>query len=176
MKCLLSEAEIAAGVAGMAREIDAYYRDRLAGRTITIVGITVGCFIFLADLVRRLDLPIEVELVRAKSYRGASQRGGTLELAVATEIGSWHDRCVLLVDDVFDSGTTLERLAEYFREEGVEDLRTAVLLRKMVGRRTEFVPDFVAFDIPDVFVVGYGLDYNERYRNLPYLAIADPQT
>src|SRR5690606_34164094 len=149
----------------MARDVAACYEDR----QLTIVGVLTGSLVLVADLIRLLDLPMRVGVIEASSYRGATTTRG--ELAINAELLlDISGRDVLLVDDIFDTGHTLVKVMEKMRELGPSSLRSAVLLRKEGRQEVDAVPDFVAFNIPDEFVVGYGLDYEDLYRNLPYLA------
>ena len=126
----------------------------------------------MADLIRVLDLPLRVGVLQTSSYRGATTT--RRELAINSEwLLDVRDRDVLLVDDIFDTGHTLQGVVEKMRELGPASVRSAVLLRKKDRQEVDYEPDFVAFDIPDEFVVGYGLDYGDMYRNLPYLAALD---
>lgn len=170
-RCLAVEVLIPADrirerVAELARRVAADYRDR----PVTIVGVLTGSLIFLADLVRHLELPLRIAFVQASSYRGAVTSPGRLQ--VQPEL--WPDvrgRHVLLLDDILDTGRTLEYLSGHLRGLGVASLRLAVLLRKE-GRQTAAVePDYCGFTIPNVFVVGYGLDFNDEFRHLPYVAV-----
>ncbi len=165
MKELLSQQQLSQGVDRLAQRIGADY----AGRPLTVVGVLSGCIMLLADLIRRLDLPLCVGLVQARSYRGDATRPGELTIA-ADLLPDVRGHDVLLVDDIFDTGHTLMALVEQASQWGAASVRSAVLLRKLGRQETKFVPDYIAFDIPDVFVVGYGMDYNDRYRNLPYVA------
>ncbi|MBL9125283.1 MAG: hypoxanthine phosphoribosyltransferase [Planctomycetaceae bacterium] len=165
---LLSEDELRAGVARMADEITAHYRDR----SLTIVGVLTGSIVLLADLIRRLDMPLRLALVQARSYRGRATTPSNLSLN-ADMLLDVRDRDVLVVDDIFDTGRTLFELVARLDELQVASLRSAVLLRKQGRQQVARGPDFVGFDIPDEFVVGYGLDYDDMYRNLPYLAVLE---
>lgn len=170
MKQLLTAAQLETGVDRLAAEL----RERYVDRPLTVVGVLTGSVVLLADLIRRLDMPLRVGLIQARSYRGAATRPG--ELAVN---GDWlpdvADRDVLLLDDIFDTGHTLERVIGEVRQLGARSVRTAVLLRKQGRAEVELAPDHVLFDIPDVFVVGYGLDFQDLYRNLPYVAALDDE-
>jgi hypoxanthine phosphoribosyltransferase len=171
MKILLSADDIQRRVAEMARQIAEDYR----GQPVTIVGVLTGCLMFLADLVRRLDLPLRIVLLQASSYRGATTTPGTLRVQPEL-LPDMRGRHVLLLDDILDTGQTLAYLREHLQTLGLASLRIAVLLRKR-GRQT--VPldvDYRGFDIPDAFVVGYGLDYNDEYRHLPYVAVLSDDT
>ncbi len=165
MKKLLSADEIAEGVAGLAEQIARDY----AGRPLTIVGVLTGCVVMLADLIRLVDLPLRLGWVQARSYRGTSTVGGVLTIN-ADLLPDIKARDVLLVDDIFDTGRTLLELINQLDELHPASIRSAVLLEKEGRREVSVRPDYVAFHIPDEFVVGYGLDYNDLYRNLPYVA------
>ncbi len=169
MKTLLSEEELHNGVLRMAAKIADCYKDR----QLTIVGILTGSVVLLADLIRVLDLPMRVGVLQASSYRGATTTRG--KLVINSELMlDISGRDVLLVDDIFDTGHTLSQTIEKMRDFSPTSIRSAVLLRKIGRQEIEYLPDFVAFDIPDEFVVGYGLDYEDMYRNLPYLAALEP--
>ena len=170
MKTLLTEEQLQQGIRQMADQIRRHYE----GRPLTIVGVLIGSVVLLADLIRLLDIPLRVELVQARSYRQRSTRPGPLVLNLDLLSSDVRGRHVLLVDDIFDTGNTLWELIPQIDELGPVSLRTAVLLRKQGRCEVALKPDFMAFDIPNVFVVGYGLDYNDLYRNLPYVAMLEP--
>lgn len=165
MKQLLSEAQIQAGVRRLAAEISAHYD----GRPLTIIGVLTGSVVLLADLIRLLDMPLRVGVVQARSYRGAATTPGALTIN-AESLPEIRDCDVLLIDDIFDTGQTLAELFAQFRRCSPRSLGSVVLLRKSGRSRVALVPDYVGFEIPDEFVVGYGLDYHDAYRNLPYVA------
>jgi hypoxanthine phosphoribosyltransferase len=165
MKTLYSREQLHEGVSAMAQDIADCYQDR----HLTIVGVLTGSLVLVADLIRLLDLPMRVGVIAASSYRGATTTRG--ELSINDELMlDIRGRDVLLVDDIFDTGHTLVKVMAKMREYQPTSLRSAVLLRKDGRQEVEATPDFIAFDIPDEFVVGYGLDYEDMYRNLPYLA------
>ena len=169
MKVLLTESQIQAGVERLAAEIAAHYGDR----PLTIVAVMTGGIVFVADLIRRLNMPLRLAVVRARSYRGEATTPG--ELAIDDE--SMLDvagREVLVVDDIFDTGNTLFELLSRMDELRPASVRSCVLLRKSGRRRVNIAPDHAAFDIPDEFVVGYGLDYQDLHRNLPFVAALEP--
>ncbi len=170
MKQLLSEQQIRDGVERMAGEVAGFY----AGRPLTVIGVLTGSVVLLADLIRRLDLPLRVGVVQTRSYRGAATRPGQLEIN-SSMLPDINQRDVLLVDDIFDTGHTLDRLVQQIQNLGSRSVRSAVLLRKEGRQEVRLVPDHVAFTIPDVFVVGYGLDYQDAYRHLPYVAVLDAE-
>jgi hypoxanthine phosphoribosyltransferase len=164
MKVLLCETTLRDGVTRMAGEINTIY----AGHPLTIVGVMTGSIVLLADMIRLLDMPLRIGVVQASSYRGTATRG---PLAINSDLMlDIARRDVLVVDDIFDTGHTLVELLALMKKLGPASVRTAVLLRKRGRQLVDLEPDFVAFEIPDRFVVGYGLDYRDEYRNLPYVA------
>ena len=170
MKTLLTEDQLREGIRRLADEIQKQYQ----GKPLTIVGVLIGSVVLLADLIRLLDLPLCVEMVQARSYRGNSTKPGPLAVNLELLSTGIQSRNVLLVDDIFDTGHTLWELIPQIDELGPSSVRSAVLLQKEGRCEVPMKPDFVAFKIPNEFVVGYGLDYNDHYRNLPYLAVLEP--
>jgi hypoxanthine phosphoribosyltransferase len=168
MHVLLSATELAAGIDRLADTVRREY-DR---RPLVVVGVLTGSIVLVADLIRRLECPIELSMVSASSYRGRATSPGRLELRLDS-LPDLAGRDVLLVDDIFDTGRTLEALDAELRSRGAASVRSLVLVRKAGRAEVAFKPDFVGFDIPDVFVVGYGLDFDGAWRHLPYLAVLD---
>ncbi len=151
-------------------ELAAQITGAYQGQSITIVGVLTGCLVFLSDLMRRLDFPMKIALIRASSYRGAVTTAG--DLRVHDEfLPDLRGRHILLLDDILDSGKTLSHLVDHLRSLGTASIKTAVLLRKIGMQKVAFEPDFCGFQIPDEFVIGYGLDYNDEYRNLPFIGV-----
>jgi hypoxanthine phosphoribosyltransferase len=169
MEVLISAERIRARVEELAAEIARAYE----GRPVTVVGILTGCLVFTADLIRRIDLPLRVAFVTASSYRGAATVPGKLEIRdeLLPDIAGRH---ILLIDDILDTGKTLARVVAHLLDRGAESVKVAVLLRKVGRQEVPFEPDFVGFSIPDKFVVGYGLDFNDEYRHLPHIAVLPP--
>lgn len=165
MRILLTEQQLREGVERMAGQIKAHYQDR----PLTIIGVMTGSVVLLADLIRLLDMPLRVGVVQARSYRGHATVPGQLSIN-SDSLPDIAGRHVLLVDDIFDTGHTLFELLDQLDALQPASLRSAVLLRKQGRQRVAMTPDHVGFEIPDEFVVGYGLDYRDEYRNLPYLA------
>lgn len=166
MKVLLSAEQIQKRVAELAEQVAATYH----GTPLTIVGVLTGSLMLLADLVRHLNMPLRIGFIQASSYRGTSTDPGQLHIDPAL-LPDVRGRHVLLLDDILDTGQTLAHLKVMFQELDVASLRIGVLLRKRARQRVPLEPDFCGFEIPDAFVVGYGLDYNDEYRNLPYVAV-----
>ncbi|MCI0641963.1 MAG: hypoxanthine phosphoribosyltransferase [Gemmataceae bacterium] len=165
MKILISAEQIQDRIVDLGRRIAQDYHER----AVTIVGVLTGSLIFLADLVRQLNLPLRIGLIQASSYRGAATEPGELHLAPEL-LPDVRGRHVLLIDDILDTGQTLSHLVAHLRSLEIASLRVGVLLRKIGRQNIPFQPDYVGFDIPNAFVVGYGLDYNDEYRHLPYIA------
>lgn len=169
MKTILSEEQLQAGVRRMSDEINEAYADR----PLTIVGVMTGSIVLLADMIRQLEMPLRVGVVQASSYRDGTTSG---DLVINDDtLLSITDHDVLIVDDIFDTGKTMVKLLEKMQEFQPTSIRTGVLLLKKECQVVDYRPDFVAFEIPDEFVVGYGLDYRDEYRNLPYLAGLEEQ-
>ena len=169
MKTLLTEDQLKQGIVQLAEKIQAHYQ----GKPLTIVGVMIGSVVLLADLIRLLKTPLRVELVQARSYHNGTRPG---PLVINTDLlsNNIQGRDVLLIDDIFDTGHTLWELIPQIDELGPSSIRTAVLLRKIGQCKLDLKPDFICFDIPNAFVVGYGLDYLDLYRNLRYIAVLEP--
>lgn len=144
-----------------------------SGQEILCVGILRGSFLFLADLIRNLSLPIEVEFIRCSSYGDSTVSSGKVEIEFAKNPALVKGRNLLIVDDILDAGWTLKKVKEEFLALGAAQLKTCVLLDKPSRRATPFQADYRGFEIPDHFVVGYGMDYQERFRNLPYVGVIE---
>jgi hypoxanthine phosphoribosyltransferase len=163
VKILISTEEITAAIERLAQEI----RARESGKPLTVIAVMTGSIVFLADLIRKLDMPLRVGVIQARSYFGTSRGELSVNLDMLPEI-TGHD--VLLVDDIFDTGHTLQEVVQLLQDRSPRSIKSAVLVRKQGKQEVDLLPDYIGFEIPDVFVVGYGLDYNDTYRNLPYLA------
>jgi hypoxanthine phosphoribosyltransferase len=166
MKVLLTAAQIHERVQALVHEIRPVYQET----PFTVVGVLTGSLIFLADLVRALDLPLRIALVNASSYRGTATSAGTLVIQDAL-LSDVQGRHLLLIDDILDTGATISTLVKHLESRGAASVRTCVLLRKLGRQTVPFEPDFTGFTIPDEFVIGYGLDYNDEYRHLPFIGV-----
>jgi hypoxanthine phosphoribosyltransferase len=166
---LISEVQLRRRVAELARQLTADFQ----GRDLVIVSLLNGTVLFLADLVRRLSLPLRLDFIGVSSYRAETH---AQELLFTKELRlDVRDREVLLVDDILDTGKTLAAVLAKLRRLQPRDIKSCVLLNK-AARRTEPVrADYIGFEIPDLFVVGYGLDFAERYRNLPFIGVLRPE-
>lgn len=167
MKILLDEQQLNQGVVDLATAINQHYKNK----PLTIIGVLTGSIVLLADVIRKLEMPLRVGVVQTSSYQGTERGSLTINAEMMLDI---TNREVLLIDDIFDTGHTLTEVIELMNDLGPSSLKSAVLLCKTGRQEVDWRPDFVAFDIPDEFVVGYGLDYNDEFRNLPYLASLEP--
>ncbi len=164
-RVLISEEEIAAGIKKAGKAIDAIYD----GRPILLVSILKGAFVFLADICRAVTVPCEVGFMCAKSYYNGTQSSGVVRITMDLDqdISQYH---VVIVEDIIDTGRTLNDVVRMLRARNPLSLKVVTLLDKPSRRKVEFEADLALFTIPDHFVIGYGLDCAELYRNLPYIA------
>lgn len=162
--------EIEKRIEELGEEISAFYQ----GEEVTVVAIINGALFFVADLLRQLRLPVRLDCTRITSYHKDTRSLGDPEVlySVTLELESRH---VLIIDDILDTGKTLSKIFEMFQKQNPKSLRTCVLLEKQGRLEVPFTADFVGFRIPDKFVVGYGLDFAERYRNLPCIGVLKPE-
>ncbi len=168
-RVLFPEAMIKRRVTELAAEITRDY----AGREPLLIGVLTGAFVFLSDLCRAIDLPCQVDFLSAKSYGKKSESDGTVRLAYDINMNI-EDRDVLVVEDILDSGVTLGYIIDLLKVRHPASLNLCVLLDKPARRRAPVQAHYVGFTIPDEFVVGYGLDYAEAYRTLPYIGRMKP--
>ncbi len=164
---LFTEKQIQERVGALGREISGLYEP---DEVLAVIAIINGAILFTADLIRHISLPLLIDCVRASSYRTASSPSGEPEVIDIIRIDI-KDRHVLLLDDILDTGHTLTKVTQLLRNMHPASLRTCVLLDKKGRRQVPFEADLVGFTVPDAFVVGYGLDFAERYRNLPCIGI-----
>lgn len=170
LHCFISRGEIDAAVFRLASEITRDYRDKNP----LLIGILKGSFIFLADLVRKLDFPLEIDFVRLSSYGVGQESAGKIE--VKHDIGAdVMDRHVLVVEDIVDTGLTVAFFMEYLNKRHPASLRLCALTEKPSRRKTKIDFDYLGFNVPDKFMVGYGLDSAEKYRNLPDICYLEGQ-
>lgn len=166
---LISERDIARRVNELASAVS---RDYAEAGEIVLVGVLRGAFMFLADLARALTVPCRVDFIALASYeRGSHSSGVRLVLDLRSAIARRH---VLIVEDIVDSGRTLHYLMKMLRARGPASIKTCVLAHKPARHEVAVPLDYVGFEIPDRWVVGYGLDYDDRYRTLPYIAVIEP--
>ena len=165
---LISAEEIDRITTRIAAEID---RD-LAGHDgkVILVGILKGSVVFMADLMKKIKTPVEIDFMKVSSYKG-TESTGRIEIKLDLNRGDISNSTIIIVEDIIDSGRTLSYLCEYLRLNGAKNVKTCTLLDKPERRVKDVKVDYTGFEIPDEFVVGYGLDYDQLYRNLPYIGI-----
>ena len=168
---LLSEEQIAAKVAELGKRIS----DDYAGRELTLVSVLKGSLPFMADLMRRITLPLRIDLMEVSSYGGTSTESSGLVRILKDLSAPIDGRDVLLVEDIIDTGLTLNYLIRYLKGKNPRSIRVCSLLDKPARRLVEIPIDYVGFEIPDAFVVGYGLDFGEVYRNLRFVGVLRPE-
>ena len=168
-RVLLSEEEIREKVAEIGKQISVDF----AGKNPIFVGVLKGCFIFMADLMRNVSIPCSMDFMAVSSYSGTNSTGAVnINKDLNEDILGRH---LILVEDILDSGVTLNYLKQYLAVSQPASVHIVTLLDKPARRKAPIQPDYSCFKVPDAFVVGYGLDYNERYRNLPYIGILKPE-
>ena len=168
-RVLISEEAIEAEVARVGRQITEDFRDKNP----IFVGVLKGCFIFMADLMRHVDIKCTMDFMAVSSYSGTSSTGA---VKINKDLGQdIEGRHVIIVEDILDSGVTLSYLKHYLLGRKPASITIATLMDKPARRKSDIVADYSCFEVPDAFVVGYGLDYNEQYRNLPYIGVLKPE-
>ncbi len=168
IQVLLSEDDIARRVKELGEEISGDFGDK----DLIVVGILKGAVIFMSDLIRQIKLPLEVDFMATSSYGQSTKTSGVVQLLKDLDTAI-EGRDVLIVEDIIDSGLTLSYLSQLLLSRKPASIKTAVLLDKPERRQTEFVPNYIGFSIPDQFVIGYGLDFNHKYRELPYIGVVN---
>ena len=168
---LLTEAQIQARIAEMGEELTREYADKFP----VVVGVLKGVVVFYADMVRQIKVPCEMDFMAISSYSGTNSTGkAVVKKDISADIKGRH---VLILEDIYDTGNSLSFTYDYLMEKEPASIKICTLLDKPARRKPGITlkPDYVGFTIPDAFVVGYGLDYDEKYRNLPYVGILKPE-
>ena len=172
-KVLVTEEEIAEIVSNVAAEIN---RDYLSeAKKLVIVSVLKGAMPFTTDLMKKLNVVHELECVRVSSYGSGTESSGEIRMLLDFDRDDFADCNFIIVEDIVDSGNTLSYLVEHLKNRGASSVKTCTLLDKPSRRKVAFTPDYVGRVIPDEFVFGYGLDLFEQYRNLPYVAVVNPE-
>ena len=168
-RILLEKSEIDSKVKEIGQQISRDY----AGKTPVFIGVLKGCFIFMADLMRNVDVDCTMDFMAVSSYSGTTSTGAVkITKDLSQDI---KGRDVILVEDILDSGVTLNYLKNYLMVREPASIKIATLMDKPSRRKADIIADYSCFEVPDAFVVGYGLDYDEKYRNLPYIGILKPE-
>jgi hypoxanthine phosphoribosyltransferase len=166
-KVLVNEQKIAERISELGKEITKDFQ----GKKLTLVCVLKGCIPFVADLIREIPIPFIVDVIHASSYVN-TESTGTVNILSKAKL-ELEDRHVLIIDDILDTGRTLTKISSALQEHKPAGIKTCVLLDKPSRRTEPIYADYAGFEIPNAFVVGYGLDYNEYYRNLPYIGTLD---
>ena len=170
LKVLLSEEQIRTRIQEMGDELFDQFKDRNP----MFVGVLNGCFVFMADLVRATQLKSELEFIGVSSYKNGTKSSGVVQITrdLQRDISG---RNIIIVEDILDSGNTLAFLKNYLMTKGAASITIATLLDKPARREKPITADYAGFVVPDEFVVGYGLDYAQQYRNMPYIGVLKPE-
>ncbi|WP_294703558.1 hypoxanthine phosphoribosyltransferase [uncultured Fusobacterium sp.] len=165
IKTLLTREEVEKRIKELAKEIEKDYQ----GKELLVVGLLKGSVIFMSDLIKEIELPLVIDFMSVSSYSGTTSTG-VINISKDTDFDV-KGRDVLIVEDIIDTGLTLSHVRKLFEERGTKSLKICTLLDKPSRRTVEIKGDYTGFEIPDEFVVGYGLDYDQHHRNLPYIGI-----
>lgn len=168
-KILIGEEELDAINTRIAAEIDRDYAN--PDRKLVLLGILKGSVVFMADLMKKIRRQVEIDFMRVSSYGCGTESTGRIKILLDLHRPDLAECDVLVIEDIIDSGKTLSYLVEYLKLNGAHSVRTCTLLDKPSRRQVDFTPDYIGKEIPDEFVIGYGLDYSERYRTLPYVGV-----
>ncbi|KGP71828.1 hypoxanthine phosphoribosyltransferase [Pontibacillus yanchengensis] len=168
-KVLISEEEIQSKISELASQLTEEYD----GRFPLVVGVLKGAMPFMSDLLKRVETYLEMDFMDVSSYHGTTQSSGEVKIVkdLDTQV---EGRDLLIIEDIIDSGLTLSYLVDLFKYRKARSIKIVTLLDKPSGRKGDVKADLAGFEVPDEFVVGYGLDYQERYRNLPYIGVLKP--
>ena len=172
-KVLVSEAEIDKIVTRIAAEIDRDYQDK--DGNLVLVCILKGSIVFMGDLMKKITVPVEIDCIKVSSYGQGTESSGQIHIALDLIRPDIRNCNLLLIEDIIDSGVTLSHLTKYLELKGAKSVRTCTLLDKPSRRKVNFTPDYCGTEIPDEFVIGYGLDYAEKYRALPFVGVLKPE-
>ena len=172
-RILVSEAEIDVITTRLAAKIDEDYKD--SGKRLILLCILKGSIVFMGDLMKKIKLPVEIDCMKVSSYGRGATSTGTVNIHLDLVRPDLPDCDILIIEDIVDSGITLSYLVKYLLGKGAHSVKSCTLLDKPSRRKVDYNPDYCGVEIPDEFVVGYGLDYDERYRALPYVGVLKPE-
>lgn len=163
---IIKEEEVLLKIKELSKKISEDYKDK----NLLIVGILKGSVIFASDLIKNIDIPCEIDFMAVSSYGNSSETSGVVRILKDLD-HSIEGKDIIIVEDIIDSGVTLDYLTKYLKTRSVNSVKIAALLSKPSRRKVNINVEYLGFEVPDEFIVGYGLDYAEKYRNLPYVAI-----
>ena len=168
-KILISEEELDATVTRLAGEIDRDYQG--ADKKLVLLCILKGSIVFMGDLMKHVNVPVEIDFMKVSSYGQGTKNSGEIKIHLDLTRDNLEQYDLLIIEDIVDSGRTLEKLSHLLANRGAHSVKCCTLMDKPSRRQVPLTADFVGMEVPDAFVVGYGLDYNEKYRNLPYVGV-----
>ncbi len=168
-RVLITEEEIDLAVSKIALEIDRDFQKK--EKSLLLLGILKGSVVFMGDLMKKLTVPAEIDFMKVSSYGSGVASSGKINILLDIHREDLSEKNIVVIEDIIDSGRTLSYLVDYLKLNGANSVKTCTLLDKPSRRTVEFTPDYYGYEIPDEFVVGYGLDYDERYRSLPYIGV-----
>ncbi len=171
-KVLVSSEEIDAITTRIAAEIDRDYAAE--DKRLLLLCILKGSIVFMGDLMKKITVPVEIDCMKVSSYGAGTSTSGSVNIHLDLIRKDLGEIDILIIEDIIDSGVTLSYLTKYLIGKGAKSVRTCTLLDKPSRRKVDFVPDYCGVEIPDEFVIGYGLDYDEKYRALPYVGVLSP--
>ena len=172
-RVLISEEELDTIVGRLADRINNDYKN--SEKRVVLLCILKGSIIFMSDLMKKLHIPVEIECMKVSSYGSGTTSSGNVKITLDVIRNDITDCDFLIIEDIIDSGNTLSYLVKYLALKGAHSVKTCTLLDKPSRRAVDYTPDYIGVEIPDEFVVGYGLDYDEKYRTLPYVGILKPE-
>ena len=172
-RILLNEKDLEKIVEDLGARITNEYKD--SDKPLVVIVILKGSLIFASDLIRKIELPLEVEFMKVSSYGAGTKNSGEIKIHLDLHREHLEDYNILVIEDIVDSGRTLSRLTQLLRNRNANNVKTCTLLDKPSRREVEFEADFCGYSIPDEFVIGYGLDFDEKYRNLPFVGVLKPE-
>ena len=171
IESLIDRQKVESSIKELAKEIEKDY----AGEEVVCVGLLKGSVIFLSDLVKEIETPVIIDFMNVSSYGSETVSSGDVKILKDTDL-DLRGKNVLIVEDIIDTGLTLEYVIDYFKKvKGVKTIKTCTLLSKPDRRRVQVDVDYIGFEVPHKFIIGYGLDYDQKYRNLPYIAVVIPE-
>ncbi|MBE6531541.1 MAG: hypoxanthine phosphoribosyltransferase [Ruminococcaceae bacterium] len=170
---LVSQKEIEEIVTKIADQINADYAN--SPKKLVLICILKGSVMFTSELMKKINLPVEMDFMKVSSYGSQTTSSGIINIHIDIKRDDISDVDFIIIEDIIDSGRTLSHLVKYLSEKGANSVKTCTMLDKPSRRTVDFVPDYCGRQIPDKFVVGFGLDYNEKYRNLPFVGVLKPE-
>lgn len=172
-RILVSEEKIEGIITELAGKIDRDYAG--SDKKLLLLCILKGSVVFMGELMKKITIPVEIDFMKVSSYGSGTVSSGRLNILLDITRGDMADLDIIVIEDIIDSGRTLSYLVKYLQLKGANSVKTCTMLDKPSRREVDFEPDYVGCMIPDEFVVGFGLDYDEKYRNLPYIGVLKPE-